>query len=252
MIASLRILLCSLFAGLLLVACAAEADERGPVVLAPSSMTDVIGDLADAWEAQGHPRPVLSLAGTPSLARQLEAGAPADVMISADEEWMGWLAANALVDPASRRTIAGNTLVFVERDGAVLPPTGGKIAMGDPESVPAGRYARAAMEAAGVWGEVSAHVVPAENVRAALLLVERGEADAGIVYASDAAASDRMIAVPFPHPLPDGMAILYPAALVTGARHRDAEAFLTFLASDDAAAIICARGFTMPEGRAPC
>lgn len=222
------------------------------MVLAPSSMTDVMGDLADAWEAQGHPRPVLSLAGTPSLARQIEAGAPADVVITADEEWMGWLTQTALVDPSSRLAVAGNALVFVERIDGVLPSSGGKIAMGDPESVPAGRYAKAAMEAAGVWEEVSAHVVPAENVRAALLLVERGEADAGIVYVSDAAASGRVRAVPFPHPLPDGMAIIYPAALVAGARHPDAQAFLAFLASDEGAAIICARGFTMPEGRDPC
>ncbi len=108
------------------------------------------------------------------------------------------------------------------------------------------------MDAAGVWDEVSGHVVPAENVRAALLLVERGEADAGIVYSSDAAASDRVRAIPFPHPLPDGMAIRYPAALVSGARHPDAETFLDFLASDEGGTIICARGFTMTEGRAPC
>lgn len=215
-------------------------------------MTDVMEDLAHAWEAQGHARPVLSLAGTPSLARQLEAGAPADIVISADEEWMEWLAANALVDSESRKAIAGNTLVFVKREDETLPPDGGKIAMADPQSVPAGRYAKAAMEVAGVWDEVSRHVVPAENVRAALLLVERGEAQAGIVYASDAFASDRIRAVPFPHPLPAGLSIRYPAALVNGARHPDAAAFLAFLSSDEAARLICGRGFTMPEGRAPC
>lgn len=260
-ISSCRILLCSLLAGLLLGACSGADRARGPVVLAPSSMADVIEDLADAWEAKGHARPVLSLAGTPSLARQVEAGAPADVVISADEQWMDWLEGRALVDPASRRTIAGNALVYVMHDvpadaevaaGQKVPLYGGKLAMADPETVPAGRYARAALEAAGLWAGVKDAVVPTENVRAALVLVQRGEAQTGIVYASDAATADELGAIGFQHPLPDGLAIRYPAARVTGSTHGDATVFLDFLASNEVATIICARGFTMPEGRTPC
>ena len=124
--------------------------------------------------------------------------------------------------------------------------------MGDPETVPAGRYARSALQAAGLWDGVKDAVVPTENVRAALVLVQRGEAQTGIVYASDAAAAEGLGAVAFRHPLPDGMAIRYPAALVTGSAHADAAAFMEFLSGEEAASIICARGFTMPEGGGLC
>ncbi len=220
-------------------------------------MTNVMEELADSWEAQGHPRSLLSFAGTPSLARQLAAGSPADVMISADAEWMDWLEEHALIDSGSRSDIAGNVLVYVVRepvaDGSVpVPSNGGKLAMADPDSVPAGRYGKAAMIAAGLWDGVAASVVPAENVRAALQLVERGEAEAAIVYASDAAASEQVTAIAFPHALPDGMTIRYPAALVAGAIHPDAAGFLASLSSEEAKRILCAHGFTLPEGQQPC
>lgn len=264
-VTSFKTIIAMLLAVLALASCTGASSDagqaRGPVVLAPSSMTDVIEDLADAWAERGHARPVLSLGGTPSLARQVAAGAPADIVISADESWMDWLERGGLVQSASRRDIAGNALVYVMRDvvsdaevaaGAKVPLYGGRLAMGDPDSVPAGRYAKAALVQAGLWDGVAASVVPTDNVRAALVLVERGEAQTGIVYSSDAAAADGLGTVRFPHELPEGMAITYPAALVSAASHGDAAAFLDFLNSPEAAELICARGFTMPEGRDPC
>lgn len=243
---------------LLLTGCA-PAEENGPVVLAASSMTEAIEAAADAWEAQGHLRPVLSFSGSASVARQVEQGAPADLVITADAEWMDWLSERELVDPASRRDIAGNSLVFVWREMHMTLPTltarevpwdPRHVAMADPDSVPAGRYARIALEHAGVWQQVEPLVVPAENVRQALALVERGEADLGVVYSSDAMASPGLLSEPLP--LPDGVQVLYPAALLAASGNAEAGAFLDFLSGDAGRQILCDHGFTMPEGRPPC
>lgn len=243
---------------LLLTGCA-PAEEAGPVVLAASSMTEAIEAAADAWEAQGHPRPVLSFAGSASVARQVEQGAPADVVIVADADWMDWLEGKALVDPSTRRNIASNSLVWVSRDTHVTVPgtSAGEVpveplhvAMADPESVPAGRYARQALEHAGLWEQVAPKVVPTENVRQALALVERGEADLGVVYASDARAAAQLHTQPLP--LPDGVEVLYPAARIAGSRNGDAGDFLNFLSTTEGAAILCEYGFTMPQGRPRC
>lgn len=247
-----RTLLASL--ALLLPGCA-PAEESGPVVLAASSMTEAIEAAADAWEAQGHLRPVLSFAGSASVARQVEQGAPADVVITADALWMDWLAQNALVDAASRRDIASNSLVFVRRDLQVALPTEAgwqprRIAMADPDSVPAGRYARSALEHAGAWQQVEAMVVPTENVRQALALVERGEAELGVVYSTDARAVPGLVTDALP--LPEGTEVLYPAARLASSANDDADDFLGFLSTRDGAAILCNYGFTMPEGLEPC
>lgn len=247
-----RTLLASL--ALLLSGCA-PAEETGPVVLAASSLTEAIEAAADAWEAQGHLRPVLSFAGSASLARQVEQGAPADVVITADAQWMDWLAQHALVATATRRDIASNSLVFVRRDlHAGLPTEAGwqsrRIAMADPDSVPAGRYARSALEHAGAWERVEAMIVPTENVRQALALVERGEADLGVVYATDARTVPGLVTDALP--LPEGVEVFYPAARLASSTSADADAFLDFLSTPDGAAILCEHGFTMPEGRLPC
>lgn len=243
---------------LLLSGCA-PAEEGGPVVLAASSMTEAIEAAADAWAARGHLRPVLSFAGSSSVARQVEQGAPADLVITADAEWMDWLAERDLVDPASRRDIASNSLVYVWRDlhlelpgraPGEVPWEPRRVAMADPASVPAGRYVRAALEQAGVWQQVEPMVVPTENVRQALALVERGEADLGVVYASDALASPGLLTQPLL--LPDGVQVLYPAARVASSGNDDAAAFLDFLAGPEGMAIFCDHGFTMPRGHAPC
>lgn len=252
-----RFLLCAM-ALLLAVAGCAPAPESGPVVLAASSMAEAMEEVADSWQAQGHARPVMSFAGTQVLARQVESGAPADIVVFADSEWMDNLAKkDGLLDPASRRNIAGNVLVLVcrcEIDPAHTPVdierlllTGDiRLALADPDSVPAGRYAKAALETMGLWDQLAPHVVPAENVRAALALVERGEVDYGIVYATDAwASSEAQIVVtlnPTNYPV-----ISYPAARLTSSQHRDAAALLNYIASPEAIVIFRQHGFLPPR-----
>jgi len=207
--------------------------------------------VADAWEAQGRARPVLSFAGTAALARQAQRGAPADIIISADTAWMDWLVERELVEPESRRVLAGNALSLVaasseDAEGSIaerLQAIGdGRLALGDPQSVPAGRYARTALVRMGLWDAVKDRVVPTENVRAALALVEAGEARFGIVYATDARASNSVHgAVTFAGR--DTPEIVYPAARLTAARHRQTDAFLEFLSSPAAQDIFAAHGF---------
>lgn len=255
----------------LVAACSGNSDavpERGPVVLAASSLQEAMEDIADDWQAQGNPAVQLSFASSAALARQIESGAPADVFISADEEWMGYLRDRDALSSAKVEVIATNSLVLIgPREGhsepsgtQALSPDNAKramskilgslgterLAIGDPVSVPAGRYGKAALTDLGMWGAVARNIVPAENVRAALAFVARGEAALGIVYATDAKASEAVRVVgAFPassHP-----AIVYPAAVLKTARSKDAEPFLTFLTSAEAQAVLARYGFG-PKG----
>lgn len=240
------------------VAACGEKEAKGPVVLAPASMQEVMSDLADAWEDQGRVRPVLSIAGTPALARQIEAGAPADLVITADEEWMNWLEERGLIDRENRQAIAANSLVFaghandIECEMRSCSPSTNKnlIAIADPETVPAGRYAKQALVFAGSWENLQDRLVIVENVRAALALVEGEQVQSAIVYASDILVTEEVSGIELE--LPVAVGITYPAALLTDASHSDADAYLDFLSSDVAMATFCARGFAMPEGRDPC
>ena len=241
-------------AALLVTACG-EEEPRGPLVLAASSVQEALEEAADAWQGQGNPRPVLTFAGTSALARQIEQGAPADLFLSADEEWMDTLEQAGALRPGTRRDLLGNRIVLVAPQGAApavdIANAGslaaalgdGRLAMADPEAVPAGKYGKAALESLGLWPVVAQRVAPAENVRAALALVEAGEAPLGLVYATDAAASSRIrVVVRFPaasHP-----PIRYPIALLAASTHPDAERFADFLASPEARAIFVAHGFT--------
>lgn len=234
----------------------ARAQQRGPVVLAAASLQEAMDDAGRAWAAKGHARPVISFAGTPALARQIEAGAPADLFISADEEWMDHVGARGLLRARTRATLATNRLVLVAPAASksrLAIATGfplaralgtGRLAMADPDSVPAGRYARSALTSLGVWPAASARIARAENVRAALALVERGEAPFGIVYATDARASARVrLLGTFPassHP-----PITYPMAVLRGSRHAGAEPFRRFLLSREGRAILARRGFAV-------
>ena len=188
------------------------------------------------WARPGHPRPVMSFAASSALARQIEAGAPADLFVSADEEWMDALAAKRLIATGTRADLVGNRLVVVEpaataharsrsRGAALARVLGaGPLAMADPDSVPAGKYGKAALARLGAWDAVAPHVVRAENVRAALALVERGAAPFGIVYATDAKASSKVrVAGVFPaasHP-----PIVYPIARLAGSTNPEARGF---------------------------
>ncbi|VXC47742.1 molybdate transporter subunit; periplasmic-binding component of ABC superfamily [Sphingomonas sp. T1] len=237
------------------VATGADAAQRAaPLVLAAASLQESMTAAADAWAAKGHVRPTISFAASSALARQVEAGATADLFMSADEDWMNELAKRRLIVPASRVTFLGNRLVVAAAAGTTVripsrPPaalarvlTAGPLAMAD-TPVPAGRYGQEALEALGVWKQVAPRVVRAENVRATLALVERGAAPLGIVYATDAKASTRVrIAGVFPastHP-----AITYPIARLITSRNPEAEAFRRFLTSRQGKAIFVRYGFS--------
>jgi molybdate transport system substrate-binding protein len=241
----------------LLLALAPFAAAAAPVrVLAASSLTEAMTDAADAWAAAGHDRPVLVFQGSPTLARQIIAGAPAGVFVAADSEWMDEVARSGRIVAGSRRNIAGNRLVLIVPASA--PRTArltrgfdmagfvgsGRWTTGDPQSVPVGRYAQAALSSLGAWTAAERKLARAENVRSALAFVERGDAAAGIVYATDARATDKVVVAgvfpPASHP-----PITYPAALVSGA-DAEARAFLGFLAGPKGQAILKARGFTAP------
>jgi len=239
---------------LLAIPVVARAQATGPLVLAAASLQESLTAAADAWMARHHPRPVLAFAASSALARQAEAGAPADLFISADEQWMDYLAQRRLLAPGTRAPFLVNALVIVgPRDSRVrLYPGpgfplaralgGGKLAMADPESVPAGRYGKQALESFDTWQQVSEQVARAENVRAALALVARGAASLGVVYATDARAEPavRIVGV-FPagsHP-----PIVYPIARLARSTHPDAEAFRRFLISRDGKAIFRRFGF---------
>lgn len=241
----------------LLLAPAAIAQERGPVVLAAASLQESLTEAANLWAAKGHAKPVLSFAASSALARQVIAGAPADLFLSADEEWMDAVAKAGQLRAGTRTTLLGNRLVLIAPASSKLrltPARGfalakalgtGRLALADPDAVPAGKYAKAALTHLGVWSGVAAKVAPAENVRAAMALVERAAAPLGIVYATDARASKAVRAVGV-FPASSHPPIRYPVALLKASRHKDAAGFRTFLLSKQGRAIFARHGFPAP------
>lgn len=237
----------------------AAAQNRGPLVLAAASLQESLSAAADAWAAKGHARPTLSFAASSALARQVLSGARADLFISADEPWMEEVARKGLLQPRSRTIFVRNRLVLVApaarplrlKIGRGFPLAralgAGRLAMADPASVPAGRYGQQALTNLGVWASVAPRIVRAENVRAALALVERGEAAAGVVYATDAMASRRVQTVGT-FPAASHAPITYPAALLSTAQSPDAAAFLRFLLSREGQAIFRRHGFIPGPG----
>ena len=233
----------------------AMAQRRGPLVLAAASLQESLAAAAGAWARKGHPRPVISFAGSSALARQIAAGAPADLFISADESWMDDVARKGLIRPRTRTSFLTNSLVLIApaRSSArivvgqrfplarALGPSG-RLAMADPGSVPAGKYGKAALTSLGVWPAVRSRVARAENVRAALRLVARGEAPLGIVYATDALA-ERGVKTLGRFPANSHPRITYPMALLKASSHPDAEGFRRFLISREGRAIFARYGF---------
>ncbi len=226
-------------------------------VMAAASLTDAMKELGRAWAAQGHSRPRFVFAASSTLARQIEQGLPADLFASADELWADYLQERHLLVPGTRTSPLGNHLVLIapaDQPGEVTLVPGvdllarlgpdGRLATGDPASVPAGRYAEAALRTLGAWEGVAPRLARAENVRAALLLVERGEAPLGIVYATDAAADAKVRVVGvFPddaHP-----PISYPFALIQDTP--EGRNLLAFLTGPEAAAVYRKLGFTARE-----
>ncbi len=248
--ARFRVLACL---AVLLLPLAAHA--QGVTVFAAASLTDVMKDIATAWQAEGHPAPRFSFAASSTLARQVEQGAPANLFASADEQWMDYLARRDLIVPATRHDLLRNDLVLVVPanrkehveigpgfDLARLLGADGRLAVGDPAHVPAGIYAKQALTRLGIWDSVAQHLAPAGDVRGALLLVERGEAPAGIVYATDAAASPGVaIAGTFPAASHDP--IVYPFAVTKSGDTTEARDFLAFLQGPAAEQAFEKRGF---------
>lgn len=245
---------------LLVVACGEKPADRPPLVLAAASLQDALEEASTVWEAKGHAAPTLSFAATSALARQIESGAPADLFISADEKWMDEVATKGLIEPESRTDLLANRIVLIAPAGSnasirIAPGFplarllgNGRLAMADPDGVPAGRYGKEALTRLEVWDSVADRVVPAENVRAALALVARGEAALGIVYTTDAMAEPGVRVVDT-FPADSHVPIVYPIALLKTARSGEAEAFRTFLLSDEATAIFRKAGFETGSSR---
>lgn len=245
---------------------AAPAVARAPephelVVYAAASLRDALEALAGPCERELGLRPVLVFGASGDLARQIVAAAKADVFLSADEAWMDAVDAKGLVDRGSRRSLLSNALVVVAPLDSTLRLDGPRalataairrLSLADPAVVPAGRYARAWLEASGQWDALRERVVPALDVRAALAAVESGAADAGIVYRSDARIS-RRVRVVLAVPASEGPAISYPVAAIAGRPALDdARRFVAWLATPAAAAVFRDLGFTVrADGAGP-
>ena len=252
------------FSALLLIAvslaptAARAQDDAGLTVFAAASLKEALDEAAAAYRKQTGVPVRVSYAASSALARQIEQGAPADVFFSADLEWMDYLQKRNRLDVATRRSLLGNRLVLIapraskaqvdlKRPATLLAALGdGRLAVGQTRTVPAGKYAKASLESLSLWSGVRPRLAESESVRAALMLVARGETPLGIVYASDAKAEPgvRVVAT-FPedsHP-----PIVYPVAALRGARAAQATRFVQWLASPAADALFTKRGFTVKD-----
>ena len=231
--------------------------QDGLVIFAAASLKNALDEIAADWtRTTGKPAPKISYAASSALARQIEADAPADLFISADLDWMDYVARKDLIKADTRVSLLGNRIVLIApRDSKAaleLKPgadvakllAGGRLSMANVDAVPAGKYGKAALEKLGAWNGVKDRIAQAENVRAALLVVSRGEAPLGIVYATDAAADPNVkIIAEFPagsHP-----PIIYPAAVLKSARSADAAAFFDYLKTARARPSWEKQGFTV-------
>lgn len=225
-------------------------------VFAAASLKDALDAANTAWAKESGKEAIASYAASGALAKQIENAAPADVFISADLNWMDYVAEKKLIKTDTRSNLLGNRLVLVAENGKQKPVEiksgfdlagllgDGKLAMGEPKSVPAGKYGQTALDKLGVWKSVEAKVAYAESVRAALAFVSRGEAPYGIVYQTDAAA-DKGVAIVGTFPADSHPPIIYPIALLAESKNPDAAAYLDFLKSDKAAPFFTAQGFTI-------
>ena len=252
-----RILLrCGAAALAVLLASGAVPALAGEAVLvfAAASLQNALDDAARQFEKESGTPVKISYAASSALARQIENGAPADIFISADLDWMDYVEQRHLIRPPTRRNLLGNRLVLVapadsRAEIAIAPGFdllarlgGGRLAMADPASVPAGKYAKAALERFGVWRAVAPHVAAAENVRAALRFVARRETPLGIVYATDAAA-EPLVRIVGVFPAGSYPPILYPIALTAGSNNPNAPRLLDFLESPAARSAFERQGF---------
>lgn len=244
------------FGTMTLVQPAAAADKV--TVFAAASLKNALDAVDAAWKAESGKETTVSYAASSALAKQIESGAPADVFISADLAWMDYVAEKKLIKDDTRANLLGNRIVLVTgktdapeveiKQGFDLKGLLGdeKLAMGAVDSVPAGKYGKEALEKLGVWSSVEKNVAGAENVRAALLLVSKGEAPYGIVYETDAAA-DKAVKIAGVFPEESHTPIVYPIAITAESKNPDAAAYLEFVKSDKAAALFKEQGFTIKK-----
>ncbi len=260
----------TMLVGSLLAGAGCERDPQSPTpapgqsapstitVFAAASTTDVLSEAGRRFEEATGNEVQFSFDSSSNLARQIKAGAPADLFISADERWMDDVATAGFIEAGTRVDLLGNALVLIAPAGQEFEvtmsnefeftgslPQVTRIAVGDPAHVPAGRYARQALEALGWWDSLEGLLMPALDVRAALRLVELGEANAGIVYSTDAKASDTVVVIAA-FPLDTHERITYPIALCEGAAPGAGE-FLEFLQSAEMAAVFAGAGFRVRE-----
>jgi molybdate transport system substrate-binding protein len=241
-----------LLAALIAVAAPATAKAQDLLVFAAASLKTALDEISAGQAVK------ISYAASSALAKQIEAGAPADLFLSADLDWMEYLEQKKLLKPGTRSTLLGNRIVLIAPsdskasvkiapgfDLAGLLGKDGRLAMADVTAVPAGKYGKASLEALNVWPSVAGRIAQAENVRATLLLVARGEAPAGIVYATDAAADAKNVRVLDAFPASTHPPILYPAAQLSESRHPQAAAWLAGLRSAAAKAVFEKNGFTV-------
>lgn len=242
--------------GLLLAVVPAQAQDL--TVFAAASLKEALDDAATQFQRANGQKVVISYAASSALAKQIENGAPADVFISADLDWMDYVEQRKLIRAGTRANLLRNRLVLIapaDSKAQFEIKTGfplakllgdGKLSMADPDSVPAGKYGKAALEKLGVWGSVEGKVARGDNVRTALNFVARGEAPLGIVYQTDAFAEKKVrVVAQFPqdtHP-----AIIYPVAVIASSRNAVAPVFVNYLKSAEARAIFEKYGFSMDQ-----
>jgi len=226
-------------------------------VFAAASLTDALTEVGKSYQQKTGHVAAISFAASSVLARQIESSEGADVFVSADPDWMDYLQKRGLIQPGTRRNLLGSHLVLIApADSKIslrIAPHfniagalgSGRLALADPDSVPAGKYAKGSLTALGVWESVATHLAPAENVRAALAYVARGEAPLGIVYTTDAMAEPKVRII---GTFPDNIhaPIVYPVALIKGAKPL-AHEFLDYVEGPDARAIFRKKGFEVPR-----
>jgi molybdate transport system substrate-binding protein len=232
----------------------ARADEV--LVFAAASLKNALDEAVASYQQQGGDKISVSYAASPALAKQIEGGAPADIFVSADLHWMDYAQQRNLIKPETRKNLLGNRLVLIapaSSDVAVeIKPNfplaallkDGRLAIADPDAVPAGKYGKAALEKLGVWASVEGKLARTENVRAALFFVSRQEAPLGIVYQTDAAA-DKGVKIVAVFPADTHPPIVYPIALTAASKNPGAAKLLGFLESPAAKPIFEKQGFTV-------
>jgi molybdate transport system substrate-binding protein len=235
------------------------AQTHDILVFGAASLKDALDDIDAQYLRQSGKKVVVSYAASSALAKQIEAGAPADVFISADLDWMDYLAARKLIKPETRTNLLGNTLVLIAPASSPLKLTiapnfplaqtlgNERLALADPRAVPAGKYAAAALEKLGVWSSVAGKIAAAENVRATLLLVARGEAPLGIVYATDALA-DKSVKIVGEFPADSHPPVIYPIAAVAGSSNPAVAPYVDYLQGPGARTAFEKQGFRVLSG----